>query len=58
MAMSDKHLTPRARSVISLRIGRWARVSATGWGVAALVVLAAMLLAAVVLGDGPRLLPH
>jgi hypothetical protein len=57
-AMPDKSLAPRAQSAISFRIGRWAQASATGWGVAALVVLAAMLLATVVLGAGPTLLPH
>jgi hypothetical protein len=41
---------------LSFRIGRWAEARATGWGVAALVVLAA--LAAAVILSGRLVLPH
>ena len=55
--MSKARSAPRPPSAVSFRIGRWAQAQATGWGVAALVVLAA-LLAAVILHLGPGLLPH
>jgi hypothetical protein len=47
----------RPPSALSFKIGRWAQASATGWGVAALVVLA-ILLAAVILLAGPAVLRH
>jgi negative regulator of sigma E activity len=45
--MANNRDCPQAPSALSLRIGRW-EARATGWGVAALVVLA-VLFAAVVL---------
>ena len=42
----------RPESALSFKLGRWAEAHATGWGVAALVALCA-LLAAVVLVLGP-----
>ncbi len=54
--MPKPHLTPRGETALSFRIGRWAEARATGWGVAALVALAALLAAAVL--NGPVLLPH
>lgn len=56
--MSNKDPAVSAQSAISVKVGRWAIISATGWGVAALVVLAAMLLGAAVLGSGTTSMPH
>jgi hypothetical protein len=55
--MPNKPHVPRAPDALSFRIGHWAEASATGWGLAVLVVLA-ILLALVVLAAGPALLPH
>jgi hypothetical protein len=53
----DKSHHPRAPSALSFKVGRWAEAHATGWGLAALVVLA-MVAAGVVVAMGPGLLPH
>jgi hypothetical protein len=55
-AMRNPPETLRETAALSLKIGRWAEARATGWGVVALVILAA-LLAAVVL-SGRTLLGH
>jgi hypothetical protein len=52
----DPH-PPSTPSALSLKIGRWAEARATGWGIAALVVLA-VLGAAVALGGPGLLAPH
>lgn len=54
--MSKDPNLPAAASALSLKIGRWAEARATGWGIAALVLLAG-LAAAVALG-APGLLAH
>lgn len=47
----------RPRNALSLKIGRWAEASATGWGILALLLLAG-LFAAVVVGAAPLSLPR
>jgi hypothetical protein len=45
----------RSESAVSFKLGRWAEARATGWGVAALVALCALLAAVVVMGGAlPR----
>jgi hypothetical protein len=41
---------PRPESAVSFKLGRWAEARATGWGVAALVALCALLAAVVLMG--------
>ena len=53
--MPNKPPAPRAPDTLSFRIGRWVEASATGWGLATLVLLA-VLLSAVALVAGPGLL--
>jgi hypothetical protein len=45
-------LSMSVRNVICVRIGRMLQAQASGWGVAALVVLASLALAAAVLAPG------
>ena len=55
--MPTKPSPPRAPDTLSFRIGRWAEASATGWGLAVLVVLM-ILLAGLILVARPALLFH
>lgn len=43
---------PRSESAVSFKLGRWAEARATGWGVAALVVLCTLLAAVVLIRGG------
>lgn len=54
--MSNTARSTRDETALSFKIGRWAEARATGWGVAALVILAG--LAALVVLSGRTLLLH
>jgi hypothetical protein len=55
--MLIKPSTRRAPNALSFKIGTWAEASATGWGLAVLVILA-ILMAVVASARWPGLLPH
>lgn len=55
--MSREPPASRAPDTLSFKIGRWVEASATGWGLATLVVLAILLTAVAVIA-GPSLWPR
>jgi hypothetical protein len=51
-AMSKHPDPPASRNALSFRLGRWAEARASGWGIAALVLLAGLATAVALTGSG------